>query len=61
MEEPKPEINLNFLPENTYSKYIDAPSSQEIKKFMTENNFIEIERIEENGIEDNVLYKNCLL
>lgn len=61
IEEPKPEINLNFLPENTYSKYIDAPSSQEIKQFMIENNFIEIERIEENSIEDNVLYKNCLL
>lgn len=61
MEEPKPEINLNFLPKNTYSKYIDAPSSQEIKKFMTENNFVEIERIAENSIEDNVLYKNCLL
>lgn len=61
MEEPKPEINLNFLPENTYSKYINSPSPQEIKKFMTKNNFVELERVEENSIEDNVLYKNCLL
>ena len=58
MEEPKPIINTNYLPVNIHSKYINAPSSQEIKDFMIKNNFIEIERISENEIEDNVMYKN---
>jgi FkbM family methyltransferase len=58
MEEPKPIINKLYLPDNNYSKYLDAPSSYVIKNFMNKNNFIEIERIEENKIEDNVLYKN---
>jgi len=57
MEEPKEIINTRFLPEGTFSKYIGAPSSSEIKDFMAKNNFIEIERIEENAIEDNVMYK----
>ena len=61
MEEPKPIINTKFLPENVHSKYINAPSSQEIKMFMNQNNFVEIERIPENSIEDNVMYKNTLL
>lgn len=58
MEEPKPIINLKYLPLGIHSKYINAPSSQEIKLFMKEHNFVEIERIEENKIEDNVMYKN---
>jgi FkbM family methyltransferase len=58
MEEPKPIINTNYLPENIHSKYIDSPTSQEIKEFMIKNNFTEIERLEENMIEDNVMYKN---
>jgi FkbM family methyltransferase len=61
MEEPKSIINELYLPKNVHSKYIDAPTSQEIKDFMNENNFIEIERIEENKIEDNVMYKNKFL
>jgi FkbM family methyltransferase len=58
MEEPKPIINCQYLPDGIHSKYINAPTSHEINKFMTENGFIEIERIEENKIEDNVMYKN---
>ena len=58
MEEPKPIINTEYLPKNTHSKYINCPTSQEIKEFMLKNNFIEIERIAENKIEDNVMYKN---
>ena len=58
MEEPKAEINLKFLPVGVHSKYIGAPTSEEIKNFMIKNNFVEIERIEENKIEDNVMYKN---
>lgn len=57
MEEPNPVINKNFLPSNCYSKYINAPSPVEIKEFMKNNNFVEIERIPENYIEDNVMYK----
>jgi hypothetical protein len=60
IEEPKPRVQAGFLPENVHSKYINAPSSQEISAFMTKNNFIEILRLEENGIEDNVMYKNTL-
>jgi len=58
MEEPKAIINTDYLPENVHSKYINSPTSAEIKSFMTENDFIEVERIEENKIEDNVMYKN---
>ncbi len=58
MEEPKPIINTMFLPEGIHSKYLDSPTSQEIHDFMIKNRFIEIERIHENMIEDNVMYKN---
>ena len=61
MEEPKKEINTNYLPENIYSKYIDAPSHDDIKQFMNNNNFVEIARIAENKIEDNVMYKNTTI
>ena len=58
MEEPKPVINLKYLPKDMHSKYIGAPSSQDIGCYLMENDFIEIERISENEIEDNVMYKN---
>jgi FkbM family methyltransferase len=58
MEEPKPIINTLYLPNGIHSKYINSPTSQEIKIFMKEQGFVEIERIEENKIEDNVMYKN---
>ena len=58
MEEPKSIINTLYLPENTYSKYIGAPSHSDINIFMENNGFIEIERVQENFIEDNVMYKN---
>jgi FkbM family methyltransferase len=58
MEEPKPIINTKYLPVNVHSKYINSPTSQEINAFMTEHNFVEIERIKENEIEDNVMYMN---
>lgn len=57
MEEPKPIIDLRFLPKDTYSKYLNAPSPIEISNFMKENNFTEIVSIPENHIEDNVMYK----
>jgi FkbM family methyltransferase len=58
MEEPKKVINTQYLPENCYSKYINSPNPDEISTFMKNNNFIEVVRIEENKIEDNVMYKN---
>lgn len=58
MEEPKSVINTRYLPVNMYSKYIGAPSGDVIKKFMEKNNFIEIMRVQENAIEDNVMYEN---
>jgi FkbM family methyltransferase len=58
MEEPKLNINTKYLKNGLHSKYINSPTSQQIKKFMTENGFVEIERIQENYIEDNVMYKN---
>ncbi len=60
MEEPKSIVNQEYLPKDIHSKYINAPSSQEIHNFMINNGFVEIERIEENKIEDNVMYKNNL-
>jgi FkbM family methyltransferase len=58
MEEPNPIINTTYLPEGIHSKYLDAPSSQQIQKFMNDNGFYEVERITENFIEDNVMYEN---
>ncbi len=61
MEEPKKIINTLYLPENVHSNYINCPTPDEIKEFMNKNNFIEIERIDENAIEDNVMYINTKL
>lgn len=58
MEEPKKIINTKYLPKDTYSKYLGAPTPDELKSFMNKHNFTEIERISENDIEDNVMYKN---
>lgn len=61
MEEPNPIINTSYLPSNLYSKYIGAPTPAEIKQFMIDNGFIEIKRVKENEIEDNVMYFNTKL
>ena len=57
MEEPKPVINTAYLPNGVHSKYTGVPTSAEIGEFMRSNNFTEIERVQENLIEDNVMYK----
>lgn len=49
MEEPKKGIK---------SPYVGCPSSEDIYQFMKENKFLEIQRVSENNIEDNVLYQN---
>jgi hypothetical protein len=58
MEQPKDIISEQYLPKGLHSTYINAPSSKEIRDFMIQNNFIEIARIQENQLEDNVMYKN---
>lgn len=58
MEEPKQIINTKYLPSGVHSKYIGAPNSEEIHNYMITNNFREIVRLQENKIEDNVMYKN---
>ena len=58
MEQPKEKIDTRFLPPDVHSKYVDAPNHNEIKEFMTSKGFVEIERIPENMIEDNVMWKN---
>jgi hypothetical protein len=57
MEEPKAIVNTEYLTDGTHSKYVGAPTSSEIRAFMTKNGFVEIARISENMIEDNVMYK----
>lgn len=57
IEEPKKHPNRTYLPEG-HSKYIGAPSAYEIQDFLKTNKFIEIERVYENELEDNVMYKN---
>lgn len=58
MEEPKKSNKI--LPQNLHSKYIGAPTAEEINDFLIKNGFVEIERLEENMLEDNVMYKNIL-
>jgi FkbM family methyltransferase len=57
IEEPKKEPNRTYLAQG-HSKYLGAPSAYEIQDFLKLNNFIEIERIYENELEDNVMYEN---
>ena len=60
MEEPKLLINTTFLPPGVHSKYLNTPTSAEIAEFMKQHGFVEIERISENYIEDNVMYKRVI-
>lgn len=61
MEEPNPIINKQHLPEDMHSKYIGSPTPNQIKDFMNNNGFFEIDRGIENLIEHNVMYKNILV
>lgn len=58
MEEPKAVINTYYLPEGVHSKYIDSPTAEQLYTFMVDNGFELVERIDENAIEDNVMYRN---
>lgn len=59
MEEPKRTHSAPDLPSHIHSKYHNAPTSEEISAFMSLHGFQELERLEENKLEDNVLYLNC--
>lgn len=58
LEQPKEIPNETYLPKGVYSSYIDAPSAHDIQDFLKQKGFVEIERMFENYIEDNVMYKN---
>jgi FkbM family methyltransferase len=57
LEEPRKEPNRKYLPKG-HSKYLEAPSADEIQEFLKKNNFVEISRSYENELEDNVMYRN---
>ena len=57
LEIPNKEINKNFLKEG-HSKYIGAPSRQEILIFLNDHNFKLEHSFYENELEENVLFKN---
>ena len=55
-EIPKQVPNPYYLPYNTHSKYINAPTYKEIIDYLKENNFKMAQNIQENLIEDNILF-----
>ena len=57
LEEPRKEPNRTYLAEG-HSKYLEAPSAYEIQDFFKQHNFIEVSRVYENELEDNVMYTN---
>jgi FkbM family methyltransferase len=58
LEAPNGIKNNPELPEGSHSKYIAAPSLEEIIAFMNENGFIPIELVFENLIENNIMFLN---
>ena len=58
LECPVLEAPEGFMPKGTYSKYLGAPSYEQIEAFMTLNNFIKIHEKAENYIEINQLWVN---
>jgi len=60
-EIPKQIPNWHYLPHGTHSKYIDAPAYEEIIDYLEQNNFKIVEKIQENFLEDNILFSNTKL
>jgi len=66
LEQPNEIPNPHYMPKSVtgdglaHSKYINAPTAQEIKDYLLEYNFKEIYRQKENEIEQNIVYKNYL-
>ena len=61
LEQPNEIPNKHYLPPDTHSKYINAPTAGTIKHFLAKNGFVEIYRQKENEIEFNVVYQNLNL
>ena len=61
IEIPKQIPNWHYLPKGTHSKYIDAPTYEEIIDYLEQNNFKIVEKINENFLEDNILFSNIKL
>jgi FkbM family methyltransferase len=57
LEEPANNNMEEYLPKGVYSHYIGAPNSDEIHDFLKNSGFVEVERIVENAVEDNVMYR----
>jgi FkbM family methyltransferase len=57
LEEPANNNMAEYLPEGSHSYYVGAPTSEEIHSFLKNAGFIEVERIVENAVEDNVMYR----
>ena len=60
-EIPKQIPNWHYLPEGTHSKYIHAPAYEEIVDYLEQNGFKIVEKIQENMLEDNILFSNIKL
>jgi len=60
-EIPKQIPNWHYLPEGTHSKYIHAPAYEEIVDYLEQNGFKIVEKIQENMLEDNILFSNIRL
>jgi len=67
LEEPKQQIDEQYLKEmpeaadSQHSKYLGAPTASQIKEYLTAHSFVEVARIEENKLEDNVMYLRARL
>jgi FkbM family methyltransferase len=57
LEIPKENINRNYLKEG-HSKYIGAPTRNEIIDYLYKNNFVIIKLFPENELEENILFEN---
>jgi FkbM family methyltransferase len=56
LEQPADNNMAEYLPKGAHSHYIGAPNSDEIHYFLKNAGFVEVERIVENAVEDNVMY-----
>lgn len=57
LEIPKLNINREYFKEG-HSKYIDAPTRDDIINYLFKNNFIIIKIFYENELEENILFSN---
>ena len=62
LEEPKQQIDEHYKKEmsetadSCHSKYLGAPTANQIREYLTAHSFEEVARVEENKLEDNVMY-----